>query len=403
MPVDYQVFDPSSCCFPRPRVPVLPYGFESTLGYHREANPATSLQAENGVYFSRGRYALGAAYRLAGLDSSSTLLAPAFHCVTMIDPALSLGADVLFYSLTPDLAPDLTALDDLVERSTKPVKVFLATHYFGFVHDFSRLKQWSNARGIRFVEDCSHTLFAENYQAEGAGLYGDYVVSSPYKFFPCPDGGWLYSENPAALAGVAVQHANWLSELRGIKHCFDAVGQPRVGLNDIASFDSDLALLDRQPLEAGVDQGYTRQAQSARYENCRIDMSALRTSRWLIRHSAIGPIVRKREANYRRWLDAVADLPNCHPLYPELPAQVVPYMFPLYIDHPMPHFYRLKLLGVPVWRWDERAISDCQVARDYRLHLLHLPCHQSLSDNEMNWLVAAITKILRSSVAGALQ
>lgn len=396
MPIDYQFFDPSSCRFPRPRVPVLPYRFESARGSRRQA---TSTLAENGVYFSRGRYALGAAYRLAGLDSGSALLAPAFHCVTMIDPALSLGADVLFYSLTPDLAPELTGLDDLVERSIKPIKVLLATHYFGFVRDFSQLKQWCNTRGISFVEDCSHTLFAESYQAEGAGLYGDYVVSSPYKFFPCPDGGWLYSEKPTAFAGVAVQQANWLSELRSIKHHFDAVNRPRVGTNDIGGLDSHLALLAGEPLETGVDQSYTRQTQSARYENYRIDLSALRTSRWLVRHLAIEPIVRKREVYYRRWLDAVADLPNCRPLYPELPAHVVPYMFPLYIDHPIPHFYYLKLLGVPVWRWDEMAISECQVARDYRLHLLHLPCHQSLSDDEMNWLVAAITKILRSSVA----
>jgi dTDP-4-amino-4,6-dideoxygalactose transaminase len=67
----------------------------------------------------------------------------------------------------------------------------------------------------------------------------------------------------------------------------------------------------------------------------------------------------------------------------------------------MPHFYWLKQLAVPVWRWDEMAVSPCPVARDYRLHLLHLPCHQSLSDDEMDWMLAALGKVLRTPVAGA--
>jgi dTDP-4-amino-4,6-dideoxygalactose transaminase len=123
----------------------------------------------------------------------------------------------------------------------------------------------------------------------------------------------------------------------------------------------------------------------------------------LINHQSVCAIISKRQANYRRWLQAVEGLPNCHALYPELPEHVVPYMFPLYIDHPMPHFHWLKQLAVPVWRWDEMAVSDCPVAQAYRLHLLHLPCHHSLNDDEMNWLVAALTKVLRASSNGVRQ
>ena len=401
MPLEYQVFDPASCRFPRPRVPVLPHGYQPASGNEIEVPSRGFSQAGQGCYFSHGRYVLGEAYRCAGLDNSSTLLAPAYHCVTMLDPALSLGADVLLYPLTPDLDPEMAALDSLVERSTKPVKVLLATHYFGFVRDFSRLKQWCEARGISFVEDCSHTLFTERYQAKGAGQQGDYVASSPYKFFPSADGGWLYAPTPAALAGAAPKPASWVAELRGIRQCLAAARQPRVAQVDIASLAGQLASLTGKPPVAGADQRCTRPAQSAQYLRELEGRAALRVSRWLIKHHSVASIVKRRRENYRRWLQAVADLPGCHPLYPELPEHVVPYMFPLYIDYPMPHFYWLKQLAVPVWRWDEMAISECRVAQDYRLHLLHFPCHQSLTEDEMNWLVTALTKVMRSSINGA--
>ncbi|KAB2927588.1 MAG: DegT/DnrJ/EryC1/StrS aminotransferase family protein [Dechloromonas sp.] len=400
MPLDYQVFDPSSCRFPRPRVPVLPRGYQPVTSNDSGMPPGSLPGAGQGVYFSRGRYALGEAYRRAGLDAGSVLLAPAYHCVTMLDPALSLGGEILIYPLTPELAPEMTALDALIERSTKPVKVLLATHYFGFVRDFSRLKQWCDTRGISFVEDCSHTLFTERYQASGAGQQGDYVASSPYKFFPSADGGWLYAPASAALAGAAPKPASWIAELRGVRHCLAAARQPRVTQEDIAGLEDQLALLAGKPPATGADQRCTRPAQSAQYQRDLEGRAALRGSRWLIEHHSVAAIVNRRRANYRRWLLAVADLPGCRPLYPELPEHVVPYMFPLYIDHPMPHFYWLKQLAVPVWRWDEIAVSDCPVAQDYRLHLLHLPCHQSLSDDEMNWLLTALGKVLSSSING---
>lgn len=400
MSLDYQVFDPSFCHFPRSRVPVLPRGFEPAgaddAGLLRDVPPL----AGQGLHFSRGRYALGEAYRRAGLDGQGALLAPAYHCVTMLDPALALGADVLIYPLTADLAPEPAALETLLQRSAKPVKALLATHFFGFVRNFSWLKQWCDAHGIVFVEDCSHTLFTERYQAEGAGRYGRFVASSPYKFFPSADGGWLYAPDATALAGAVTRPAGWLAELRGMKQCLDAARRPRVGPADIAALDGELTACAAAAPAPGDDRRQQRPAQSAQYGLAAEHSSALRGSRWLIGHSSLSSAIRRRQANYRRWLQAVAGLPHCRPLYPELPEPVVPYMFPLYIEHPLPHFYWLKQLGVPVWRWDEMAISTCPVAADYRLHLLHLPCHQALSDDEMDWLLAAVARVLCRPFSG---
>lgn len=379
---------------------VLPRGFESAGTDDLTLLQCVSPLNGQGLHFSRGRYALGEAYRLAGLDSNGALLAPSYQCVTMLDPALSLGAEVLLYPLTADLVPDPVALEEMASRSVKPVKVVLATHFFGFVRDFSWLKQWCKARRIIFVEDCSHALFTERFQAKGAGLHGDFITSSPYKFFPSADGGWLYAPDGAALSKASMKSAGLLAELRGIKRCFDAASQPRIGSADISRLDGQLARLVGQKPESGCDECLQRPGESSQYVAAIAETTALYASRWLIGHSSVSAAIEQRKANYRRLLLALAGLPNCRALYPEIPEHIVPYMFPLYIDHPMPHFYWLKHLGVPVWRWDEMAISACPVAHEYRLHLLHLPCHQSLNDEEMNWIAAALDKVMRIPAEG---
>jgi hypothetical protein len=81
-------------------------------------------------------------------------------------------------------------------------------------------------------------------------------------------------------------------------------------------------------------------------------------------------------------------------LFADLPDDCVPYMVPLLIERPDPHFFYLKHLGVPVWRWDAMASSSCRIANEYRLRLLHLPCHQSLSTCQLEWMIAAVRLVM---------
>lgn len=396
MSLDYWVFDPSTCQFPKPRVSILP----SVFDYSALPNGNQALSDIAILHFSRGRYALGEAYRLAGLDKQSTLMAPAYHCVTMLDPALALGAQVQLYSLKPNLMPDPDSLQQICSQSTKPIKALLATHFFGFVRDFSWLKQWCDERGIALIEDCSHVLFSEQYQARGAGLYGKFIASSPYKFFPCTDGGLLYAPDANCLDGVQTESAGFLAELRGIKSAIEKSRMPRISTNDIDLIDQQLESITAAVPMAGSDRRMGRSAQSTQYSIASAKMASLRSSRWVTSHSSANNNVTCRQENYRRWVQALSDVHNCHVLYPEIASDVVPYMFPLYVDTPMPHFYWLKQLGVPVWRWDEMAISNCPIAADYRLHLIHLPCHQSLSEEEMVWMHAAVRKTLTIPIPG---
>lgn len=394
MPLEYRVFDPSPCRFPKPRVSLLPriYTPSDVADQHLvDKDPILLGQSQ---HFSRGRYALGEAFRLAGLDHTSMLLAPAYHCVTMLDPALALGAEVRLYPLTADLLPDPAAVESLASMPGKPIKVLLATHFFGFVRDFSWLRKWCDERGICFVEDCSHILFTDRFQAQGAGHFGRFVASSPYKFFPCADGGFLWAPGAGRLTGPVPSPVRWSDELRAIMQRLNVACQIGRGQVSLASLGEELAAILANPLELGVDLRLKRAAQSAQYDQAHSHQAALCTSRWIIDHASLNDVIERRRANYLRWFQAVANLPNCRPLYQDLPPGVVPYMFPIYVDFPTPHFYQLKRLAMPLGRWDEMAVSDCPIATKYRSHLLHLPCHQSLSEDELVWMIAALRAVL---------
>ncbi len=392
-------FNPEPCNFPKPQVPLLPSS--SKLGL-ASRGADESARKSTFRHFTRGRYALGEAYRLAGVGSDGALLAPAYHCVTMLDPALNLGADIHLYALNADLSPDLSQLEQQLVGLDTPVKALLATHFFGMAKDFSRLKQWCEKHRISLIEDCSHVLFTQDFQAEGTGTYGRFITSSPYKFFACDDGGLLHSPDAAQLEHVQTEAPGFIDELRGIKHRIDTIRSTTSMDAGIATIDERLQALSMMPVVRASEHTTAYTKPSSQFLPTEVRKSSLRSSRLIARISSIEENIRRRRSNYERWLAAVSDLANCQPLYPELPKHCIPYMFPLRIDTPDPHFYWLKHLGVPIWRWDEMAVSNCPVAQDYRFHLLHLPCHQSVAEKQMDWMIAAVKKALKYPAQGCL-
>ena len=319
----------------------------------------------------------------------------------MLDPAISIGTDIQLYPVQADLTPDLGKLDDLLSAYGKPVKALLATHFFGFVQNFSALKEWCEKHQIMLIEDCSHVLFTESFQAAGAGLYGKFVAASPYKFFACKDGGLLYSRFDHLLESVAVNPASLMNELRGVQQMLEHWQSIDTTAPEIALIDKRLQEFNTNPPVTAEEQITPYSEPSSLYIETEARTSALRLSRFVVGRTPIEEIIRRRHNNYQRWTKAVSALPNCHTPFPDLSENCVPYMFPLHIEYPAPHFYRLKHLGLPVWRWDEMAVSDCPIAQDYRLHLLHLPCHQSLTESQMDWMIAAVQKTMRQPLQGA--
>lgn len=396
MTIATHIFDPTACGFPKPRVPLLPDGW---AGLALRSRARGRLHAASHFrHFSRGRYALREAYRLAGVGAQGALLAPSYHCRTIIDPALALRGQVLLYPLRGDLSPDLDALDKVLATAQQPAKALVAAHFFGFPQRLEALSAWCAARRIALVEDCSHTLYTEHEQAEGIGSYGDFVVGSPYKFLPAPDGGLLWARQAERLDGLAPRQPPLSAELRGLA---GTVARARAHRASSQTFDPVGAgsaldgLLASRLVEAS--DSIRAASWSESYHPSGEGMSPLRLSRLIGRHENVERLSRLRREHYRRWTEGLAGVSGCRALFPDLPDNCIPYMLPLYFEQTDRHFYLLKHLGVPVWRWDSMAVSGCKVAGNYRLHLLHLPCHQSLAGVELDWMIATVRQVLCSS------
>jgi perosamine synthetase len=387
--LEFRRFDPARCQFPRPRAALLPaLGWSDlTLG-GADTTPAALLAGPGVWHFSRGRYALAAAYRSAGIGPDGALLAPAYHCRTMLDPALALGGAIHFYTLNGDLTPKIESIKAVVAASRPAVRALVVPHYFGFEQPdavMRELADFCSQQGVMLIEDCSHSwqVAVQRAPACQAGI-GHVAVGSPYKFFPCADGGTLWG-NPAQLSMAKQSRPGILSEAKALKAAF---GHGTAGTRSRSGYPAAISA------ERGEDLAEFGDQPSSLYSRELEGKSSLALSRWVMGRTRLGPAVQRRRDNYRAWSEAVAGMPGGSALFPDLPSNCAPYMFPLNISAPDPQFFLLKQSGMPIWRWDDMAVSGCPVASEYRLQLLHLPCHQSLTPEQMQWMTSTVAKVL---------
>ena len=390
--MEYCSFDAARFGFPKPRVPVLPSLAWKTFRWRsQEGVPDPSGKCRDTLFYSRGRYALLEAYRLCGVGPVTSILIPAYHCRTMLDPAIRLGAHVGLYPVTASLKPDLHGLRDCLRSSRHRAAALVLSHFFGFPQVSAELQELCAEYQLRLIEDCSHCMLP-HVPSSQIGRAGHCGVSSPYKFFPSEDGGMLWASNGTQLPTLALQRQTAVTELKSVTHWLRRRAEANSRAPIATAGPSPALEIVPEP-----DVFWSSTGTSDQYNAALEGVAGMRASAWIISHTDTEAIHQLRIRNYLRWADLVSRLPNCKALYPELPADVTPYMFPLIVDHPDPHFFLLKIRGVPIWRWDDMAISDCPVAASYRTHLLHLPCHQNLSEAQMAWMASCVSEVIKSS------
>ncbi|MBL8483757.1 MAG: DegT/DnrJ/EryC1/StrS aminotransferase family protein [Rhodocyclaceae bacterium] len=384
----YRTFDPSPYAFPAPKVPVLAKRLATSLALAPSRNYEPITHGTVAEFYSRARYALHEALRRLGVGPGTAVLVPAYHCRNMIDPVLSLGGEVLLYPVTETLDLDTANVDAALAGCRLPVRALLATHFFGFPQELAAIKAWCDARGIALIEDCAHAYFRPRSNSL-LGRIGRYAISSPYKFCPSYEGGVLIGldgERSPALGG------------RSLKESL-SIGLSIVQENfrRIADIRSLPAVPESIPTHASDSGAEPPAAMSAFYFSRYEGRRGLRLAEWIAALCNSDHIAQCRRANYLRWQAAVQGFARGRALFPALPDGVVPYMFPLLLNHPLQDFYCLKRAGVPIMRWDSIAVSDCKVSMGYRLNLIQLPCHQDLGERELEWMIAAVRRVLQGN------
>jgi dTDP-4-amino-4,6-dideoxygalactose transaminase len=314
-----------------------------------------------------------------------------------------MGIEPIFYPITTDTQVDIAALEKRVKANTRAL---IAVHFFGFIQDFKPLRTFCDERGLLLIEDCAHAFFG-NRHGQSVGQYGDYAIASIMKFLPIDEGGCLVSRSHS-LADLNMRRGGWFFQFKSALNILEMACEyhrlpwlkpllrskewlwqkvkPQQGIAQIASQDSaegaDSAEFLFDPDKLGVNMSIPAVA--------------------IMKAFSFSKACSKRRDNYTQLLKALGDISGGHPLFAELPDGIYPQVFPMVMDDPDSVFPILKKAGVPIirfgeFRWQGVDASTCPVSEELSRRVFQFPCHQSLTSQELDWMIATILSVLATA------
>jgi perosamine synthetase len=355
------------------------------------------------------RVAIAMALRHARIPRGATVLLPAYHCMAMVEPVRWAGFRVAFHPVPRDL--QLTA-HDLAPHLTADVRALVAVHWFGFAQRaLPEIDALCRARGVVVVEDCAHALYQRLPAPMGFGEHADYVVASSKKFCPIYDGGVLASRRHD-LASVRLRSPGAAFEAKALVNILERGAIYRRLPSSLAMLHTALAAANRLRSRSELSSNAPASPVDAQRASAAADGSQAFEPRWMdTRMSAASRFLSRRvdperaagerRRRYARIVEAVARHRWGRALLPQLEADTVPYVVPLWFDEPLGAFARLKARGVPVERFAEdldplATRETCAVSHEYSRHVFQLPCHETLTEQDVDWLLAELDALEHS-------
>jgi dTDP-4-amino-4,6-dideoxygalactose transaminase len=392
---------------PVPDASVKPILSLSDFLHRPRARIPSVLDAGNVIHLTTGRVAIALALESLGLAPGDKVLVPAYHCASMIMPLNRVAAEPVYYRIRDDLSVDL---DDIAAKIDGRAKALMVTHYFGFPQDMPRIREFCDDRGLALIEDCAHSFFGR-IGGRPIGSFGDFAIGSQRKFFPVFDGGCLVSRSVSATAITTREQPTGANLNAVLTLCTDAIGFGRlpalrpfvVGLKAVRNLTRGVPPEpDDAAAGASGNPANDNSGGFDEFDGAWMDKKPMLVSRAVLASFSKGHVIARRRENYRSLLSALGDLPGCRPQFPDLPDEVVPYMFPIWIDDLATIFPCLEDAAVPMQRFgqflapgiDEKV---CAVSAQRSHHSVQLPCHQALSDAELDMIIDRV----RRAVLGA--
>lgn len=212
---------------PVPEWKILFKSFETKTSLHSGLADTWCRNDEVGGLLSRSAWsiALIAQWKEKSKGSSINVWVPDFFCNSSLDAVRQTGANLFFYKLMEDMSPDISSLDNLL-NSGKPDLVILV-HYFGKPAPASVLRDFCGRHQAWLIEDAAHVLRPVN----NIGVYGDFILYSPHKHLPIPDGAILVIRSKGPSKFTADQIAafgpeeNWPSQLDALQRKMNVHGK----------------------------------------------------------------------------------------------------------------------------------------------------------------------------------
>jgi hypothetical protein len=364
-------------------VPVAPLPLIKNLLQACTGPPCTgtswfSRGAEAAIrFYRRGSLALAggvAAVRREQGVAGITVWVPGYFCDEALVPLRGLAATLKFYPCQPDLTPDWHFLEEGVKGTARP-QVLVLVHYFGFANASQEAVHFCQRHGLTLLEDGAHVL----RMTPGLGM-GELLVFSPRKLLAVPAGGVLIFPPKLRDYLPEMPVAPWSGDIilwvarRLTQNIFLALGL------------SWSWWWRRLPECEPVGRGPFPPPLLAACDRYTLGLLALDEPR-------LAGMVARRRRNYEGLADCLRGVSGVRLLFPQLPPETCPYVFPFLMDQGSDQVMaRLRSRGILASRWPtlppevEGDPEKHRTALEIRNRLLLLPVHQSLTDRQVEWM-----------------
>jgi hypothetical protein len=334
----------------------------------------------------------------------------------MIAPIICLSAIPVFYRIQDDLCVDLSDLTAKIDRTTRAV---IAPHYFGFHQKSVEISEICHRHAIPFIEDCAHAFFGE-VGAAPIGSYGDYALTSLWKFFPVPAGACLISAkhqldhdalSPLGLSDDARSFVTMLNDacqngrtplFRPLIYGLDYISKAKRVFQFGGMKSQTPASADKSHahLQGHIDQLCPIDS-DFNINNAHASLGTFDRGLFKATSRRLCEIAERRRSNYLLLHKLLNEVPKCRPLFSSLPDEVVPFMFPVYIDELPRVFPKLEDAALPMQRfgqflWPGVDQSVCPISAKLSHFLMQLPCHQDLDSTDIQDICTRISKAVSS-------
>ena len=344
---------------------------------HRRGFPGMS---ERTAFFSRGCGAIRALLASLALAPGETILVPTYLCGEVVDTFQAARVPMALYAVDDRAQFDLAVLASRITPRTRAIYV---VHYFGFPQDVRAVRALADERGVLLIEDCAHALFGRS-EDDWLGAIGHAAIFSLRKTLPLPDGGALVVRHPVPAPPVPTERI--------------PLARTVMSLGRLAAKAALFGLQWRPGIGRGTAPGAHAPAGDPDVYSS-LDSRAMSTvARHLYSRADVASITEQRRANYRFYLARL----GAAALYPRLPEGVVPFSFPMQVDHRDRMVAKLARAGLSVNLGFPEAPAaagadapgvDLDGARHLAARVLELPVHQDLRLTHLERVVAELNRV----------
>ncbi|MFB6340652.1 DegT/DnrJ/EryC1/StrS family aminotransferase [Saccharicrinis sp. FJH62] len=271
------------------------------------------------------------------------ILLPAYIGITdregsgVIDPIQSLSIKYEFYSINNNFKIDCEEIESRLK--TKQYKALLIIHYFGFVHcNMQLVKTICEKHNVVLIEDCAHS-FNSYHRDRKLGDFGDFSFFSIHKFFALENGGYLKNNTNDCINEELENHDKIKSET------LESVFKGK--LNMISEI---------------------------------------------------------RVKNYNYLNEKLSSISEVEVLFPKIEDGIVPMNFPILLPENIREklYFYLMEIQIPTIALYYRLIEDIKMEEFAYSHylsqnILNLPIHQSISFDDIDFIVGQIVLFFKSN------